>query len=54
MREEMLDEVGITVNKNTQFPSRKKARCGRQGGIRLGTPALTTRGMGTKDNGDYR
>ncbi len=45
--EEMLDEVGITVNKNT-IPFEKESPFVTSG-IRLGTPALTTRGMGTKE-----
>ncbi|MFH1707428.1 MAG: serine hydroxymethyltransferase [Planctomycetota bacterium] len=45
--EVLLDEVGITVNKNLiPFDKRPPAQTG---GIRIGTPALTTRGMGTKE-----
>jgi glycine hydroxymethyltransferase len=42
--EEILDTVGITGNKNTvPFDPQPPSVCS---GIRLGTPALTTRGMG--------
>ena len=45
--ERLLDEVGITVNKNAiPFDSRKPALTS---GVRIGTPAVTTRGMGTED-----
>lgn len=47
--ERMLDEIGITVNKNTiPFDPRKPFD---PSGIRLGTPALTTRGF---TEGDMR
>jgi glycine hydroxymethyltransferase len=42
--EETCDKVGITGNKNTvPFDPQPPSVCS---GIRLGTPALTTRGMG--------
>lgn len=45
--EEVLDKVGITVNKNTvPFDPQPPSVCS---GIRLGTPALTTRGMGVPE-----
>lgn len=42
-----LDEAGITVNKNT-VPNEKRSPFVTSG-IRIGTPALTTRGMGTAE-----
>lgn len=45
--EEVLDKVGITGNKNTiPFDPQPPSVCS---GIRLGTPALTTRGMGVAE-----
>ncbi|KAH9600411.1 Serine hydroxymethyltransferase-like domain [Trypanosoma melophagium] len=44
--EKLLDEVHITVNKNT-IVGDKSALV--PGGVRLGTPALTTRGLNEKD-----
>ncbi|MBC7327603.1 serine hydroxymethyltransferase [bacterium] len=43
----LLDEVGITVNKNLIPFDEEKPMV--TSGIRLGTPALTTRGMGEKE-----
>jgi glycine hydroxymethyltransferase len=45
--QEMLDAVGITVNKNS-VPFDDKSPLVTSG-IRIGTPALTTRGMNEKD-----
>ncbi|MFS4459928.1 serine hydroxymethyltransferase [Bdellovibrio sp. HCB2-146] len=47
LAENSLDEAGITVNKNT-VPNEKRSPFVTSG-IRIGTPALTTRGMGTKE-----
>lgn len=45
--ERLLDEVGITVNKNAiPFDPRKPALTS---GVRIGTPAVTTRGMGAPE-----
>ncbi len=45
--EEVLDSVGITVNKNTvPFDPQPPSICS---GVRLGTPAITTRGMGIEE-----
>ena len=45
--ERLLDEVNITCNKNSiPFDEEKPAYCS---GIRLGTPAMTTRGCDEKD-----
>mgnify|MGYP001278443326 FL=1 len=45
--ERLLDEVGITVNKNT-IPGETRSPMVASG-IRLGSPAITTRGFGLSD-----
>jgi glycine hydroxymethyltransferase len=45
--ERLLDEAGITVNKNTIPYDQRAPAIG--SGVRLGTPALTSRGMGTAE-----
>lgn len=47
LAENSLDEAGITVNKNT-VPNEKRSPFVTSG-VRIGTPALTTRGMGTTE-----
>nr|WP_295905501.1 serine hydroxymethyltransferase [uncultured Bdellovibrio sp.] len=47
LAEASLDEAGITVNKNT-VPNEKRSPFVTSG-VRIGTPALTTRGMGTTE-----
>ena len=45
--EEALDKVGLTLNANA-LPG-DKGGAFRPSGVRLGTPAMTTRGLGTKE-----
>ena len=45
--EKALDRVGLTLNANS-LPS-DKGGAFRPSGVRLGTPAITTRGLGTKE-----
>lgn len=47
LAETSLDEAGITVNKNT-VPNEKRSPFVTSG-VRIGTPALTTRGMGESE-----
>jgi glycine hydroxymethyltransferase len=47
LAEHSLDEAGITVNKNT-VPNEKRSPFVTSG-VRIGTPALTTRGMGVSE-----
>lgn len=47
LAEASLDEAGITVNKNT-VPNEKRSPFVTSG-VRIGTPALTTRGMGVNE-----
>ena len=45
--EKALDYIGLTLNANALATD--KAAAFRPSGVRLGTPAITTRGMGTKE-----
>jgi glycine hydroxymethyltransferase len=45
--EDVLGKAGITVNKNT-VPNEKRSAMVTSG-VRIGTPAITTRGMGTEE-----
>ena len=45
--EKALDEVGLTLNANA-LPT-DKGGAFRPSGVRLGTPAITTRGLGIKE-----
>ena len=45
--EHLLDEIGITLNKNMIANDTRKPMD--PSGVRLGTPAVTTRGMKEKD-----
>ena len=45
--EKALDEVGLTLNANA-LPS-DKGGAFRPSGVRLGTPAITTRGLGERE-----
>ena len=45
--EDLLDKAGLTVNKNT-IPNDKRGPAVTSG-LRLGTPAITTRGMGAEE-----
>ena len=45
--EEVLDKIGLTLNKNSIAGDTRKPFD--PSGIRLGTPAMTTRGMKQKD-----
>ena len=48
--EHLLDEIGITVNKN-QIPFDSQP-ANTSSGIRVGTPAVTSRGMGPEEMGE--